>query len=386
MSTHLFVVNSDTFPIHVQRNFTGVVRGGGIGYYGQLADLMNIREGDLAFFYLMYGNKKKLLWPNNKFEPGYYGIYKIKSRPFIDDNDIEGKDQFDGQFIFGNSNSEIFKNFKIHGKNPLILPIRMLIEPVENLNYAKNVDDTTAYVDKTDEGQLWTLLFKKINKAGQARGITPLLPEEASKIARLLFKANQIKLSDRVNLLADITRYSYPSNPRNFLTVTLEHQPDNPEKVRIENMLVAWIMEHIDKDVPVLNDLIGDKEDLEFHGNHIQYGIAGDTIDILLLHRRKINGIEYRYKATVIEVKRDRISESNVDQVLRYTKWVAQLVTFNNISAIQPVVIGKKPNIRQVDKIKNEIKNVNDRGVRTPIFLEYTLHDEGTITFQKFEI
>lgn len=386
MGTHLFVVNNDTFPIHIQRGFAGVVKGGGIGYYGQLADLMNIRKGDLAFFYLMYMNKKNLLWPENGFEPGYYGIYKIKSIPFFDENDIEGKDKFCNQYIFGNTKSEIYNTAKEQEKKPLILPIRMLIEPMGNLNYSKHIDDNTAYVDKTDEGQLWTLLFKKISKKGQARGITPLLPEEANKIARLLFKANQIQFSDKVELSTDIKFYGYPYEPKEFVDIKLEPNPNDSESVRIENMLVAWIMKNIDKDIPVICDIVGKKENLEFHGNHVQYGIVGDTVDILLLHHKKINGVEYRHKATVIEVKKDRIDEDNVTQVLKYTKWIAQLVTFNNISAIQPVVIGKHPRDRQINNIKEKIKNLNELGIRTPIFLKYKLINEKEFSFEKFEV
>jgi len=386
MGSHLFVVNSDTFPIHTQRGFAGVVKGGGRGYYAQLADLMNIRKGDLAFFYLMYIEKKRLLYSENKFEPGYYGIYKITSFPFVDENDIEGKDQFNSQYIFGNINSKHYQKAKEQEKWPVILPIRILIEPMNNLNYAKHIDDTTAYVDKTDEGQLWTLLFKKINKKGQARGITPLLPEEANKIARLLFKANQIQFSDGVNLLEDIKFYDYPYKPKEFLDIKLEHNSNDLDSVRIENMLVAWIMKNIDKNVPVICDIVGIKEELEFHGNHIQYGISGDTIDILLLHHRKINGVEYRYKATVIEVKKDRINEDNVKQVLKYTKWIAQLVTFNNISSIQPVIIGKYPNNIQTIKIKEKIKNLNEKGIRTPIFIKYKLINEREFSFEKFEV
>lgn len=257
---------------------------------------------------------------------------------------------------------------------------------MNKLNYAKHIDDTTAYVDKTDEGQLWTLLFKKINKIGQARGITPLLPEEANKIARLLFKANQIRFSDEINLLKDIKFYGYPYELKKIVDIELEPSPSDSESVRIENMLVAWIMKNIDKNVPVICDIVGNKEDLEFHGNHIQYGISGDTIDILLLHHRKINGVEYRYKATVIEVKKDRINEDNVKQVLKYTKWIAQLVTFNNISSIQPVIIGKYPNDIQIIKIKEKIKNLNDLGIRTPIFIKYKLINEKEFLFEKFEI
>ena len=145
-------------------------------------------------------------------------------------------------------------------------------------------------------------------------------------------------------------------------------------------------MRYIDQKIPILKEVVGDLNDLEFHGNHIQYGIAGDTVDILLLHKRTINGIEYRYKATVMEIKKDKITEDNVDQVLRYTKWIAQLVTFNNISAIQPVVIGKQPSNSQINKIKEKIKDLTKRGIRTPIFLEYKLQNEKEITFSKFEL
>ncbi len=392
MSSHLFVVNNDTFGIHLQNNFLGVVmakkntvRGPNSAYYGQLADLMNVRKGDIAFLYLNFVSKNKLLWPENKFEAEYHGIYKIKSEPFISERDVPGIGQFNGQFIFGNNENEIYKRAISQEKFASILPVRMLIEPMTGLNYAKNVDDTTAYVDKTDEGQLWTLLFKKIYKAGLARGITPLLPEEASKVARLLFKANQIPLSENISL-SNLESQNYPFEIGQPLNIDLESSPNDPETVRIENMLVGWIMQNIDKDIPVLDELVGKKEDLEFKGNHIQYGISGDTVDILLLHRRKINGIEYRYKATVIEVKKDKINEDNVDQALRYTKWIAQLVTFNNVSAIQPVVIGKYPNGRQVEKIKAKIKNLNDKGVRTPIFIEYKLHGTEKFTFSKFEL
>ena len=393
MNTHLCVVNNDTFGIHIQSGFLGFVmapktikrRGGVImpnnAYYGQVSDLMNVRKGDLIFFYLMYSSRKNL-WPKNKFNPGYYGIYRVKSSPFLDKRNVKGKDQFGKQLIFGNDKSVVYKRAIRQEKEALILPIRILIEPMKGLNYAKSVNDNTAYVDKTDEGQLWTLLFKKIRKRGQARGATPILPEEARKVARLLFKTNQIQLSEKVSLLGNIKMYGYPHKLGKILDIDLKPAPNDPGSVWVENMLVAWIMKNIDRSIPVLKDLVGKKEDLEFHANHIQYGIAGDTVDILLLHRRKIKGIEYRYKATVIEVKKDRIKESDVDQALNYTKWIAQLVTFNNISAIQPAVIGKAPSKRQIKKIKAKIQDLNKVGIRTPIFLEYKLHGKR-ISFSK---
>lgn len=393
MSSHLFVVNNDTFGIHIQNGFLGLVmanrndvRGhANSAYYGQLADLMSVRKGDIAFLYLNYLNNNYLLWPQNKFRAGYYGIFKIASDPFIDTSDIPGRGALHGQYIFGSNQSDLYREAYTEGKRPNILPVRILIEPMAGLNYLHPVDDTTAYVDKTDEGQLWTLLFKKIYKAGQARGVTPLIPEEANKIARLLFKANQIPLSEKV-LQSDENVGVYPFPPGSPIELDLQPAADNPENVRLENMLVAWMMKNIENDIPVLSDIVGPKEEVEFKGNHIQYGISGDTVDILLLHRRKFSGVEYRYKATVIEAKKDKINAQNVEQALRYTKWIAQLVTFNNISAIQPVIVGKRPSTRQIESIKVKIKDLNKIGVRTPIFVEYKLHGSERISFSRFEI
>ena len=67
--------------------------------------------------------------------------------------------------------------------------MRIPIKPIEHYEDLENkfFDDNQAYIDKTDEGMLSTLLFKKIKRIGEERSITPILPEEASKIARLIF-------------------------------------------------------------------------------------------------------------------------------------------------------------------------------------------------------
>lgn len=392
MGAHLFVVNSDSFPIHIQNRFCGVVKGGGIGYYGQLADLMAIRKGDLVFFYLMYIDKKKVCWRNsyNKFPGGYYGIYRVTSKPFFDTKPIQGRDEFCDHIIFGDETRPEYEKLS-ENKKYLILPIRLLIEPIKNLNYKEVVNDDIAYVDKTDEGQLWTLLFKKAKKAGQARGITPLIPEEASKIARLLFKQNQIPLSDEINLMTNISSKPYPYLPIStsaYLTPEFESIKDDKKSVRIEDMLTSWIMANIDKAIPVLREVVGPLYDLEFFGSHVQYGISGDAVDILLLHKKRVTPTcEYRYKATVIELKRQKIRSEDVAQALRYTKWISQLVTYNNISAIQPVIIGKRPTSRgkSIENIKNIIAKLNEKGIRTPIFLEYFL-ENNTIRFEKFTL
>jgi hypothetical protein len=387
-NSHLVVVNSDTFPIHIENSFCGFVKAGGIGYFGQFADLMSIRKGDLVFFYLNYIDKKYLLYPENDLMPGYYGICRVVSFPFLHEYDIRGAGEHSKQSIFGGNQSSDFKKFLASDKRPLVLPLRFKIELIKELCYTRAVDDNLAYVDKTDEGQLWTLLFKKINKAGQQRGVTPLLPEEASKIARLLFKVNLKDSDERIQKLWTSSKpYSYEVKEEHLLNVDLEGREDDETSVRYENMLVAYIMKNIDHKLSGLERVIGKLDDLEFFGNHIQYGISGDTVDILLLHKKKISdNTEFRYKATVIEVKRDRIVTKDIEQALRYATWIAQLVTFNNIGAIQPVVIGKKPAMpSKILEMKDRIAKLESIGIKKPILVDYERERSG-ITFREFEL
>jgi len=389
---HLFVVDDDTMPIHIQKGFCGIVkinvtnRSGrdNVSFFGQLSDLMNIKINDLVYFYMQTkGNKKFFtLQDSHNFknlEQGYYGIFRVVGKPFISTKEIRGEYPFENYFIFGSNENE---NYSIHERDEAILPIlpiRIPIEPINDFEDFKNkfVDDNHAYIDKTDEGSLSTLLFKKIKRTGEERSITPILPEEASKIARLIFKQppktfplsignNFIRRQDdeeEVNLLMS-------SNDGNTLSV--------------EAMLEAYILHALNNNISLndLDDIIGEYEDIEFCGNQVQYGISGNKVDILILHRKVIAGnASYRYKATVIELKKDKIKKEDILQIIDYQKWIAQLTTFNNLKAIQPILIGKEPTSRMTQTTKSVIRQsleeIQRLGISAPRFFEYSIVFEG---------
>lgn len=208
---HLFVVDNDTMPIHIQRGFCGIVeverlnRNQGLNgsYFGQIADLMNISEGDLVYFYMMKKNGSFHVSGEHEYEPlqqGYYGVFQVVGLPFACIDQIDGDRPLETFRVFGSTQNpdygELDRRYSsiTNGKHLPILSHRIPIEPIpdyERYFHNRVVDDNHAYVDRTDEGQLNTLLFKKIKRIGEERSITPILPEEASKISRLLFKAER---------------------------------------------------------------------------------------------------------------------------------------------------------------------------------------------------
>lgn len=384
MGSHVFVVDCFSFPVHRSRGFCGVknlprewVR------YSVFADLKAIRVGDLVFFY-----QRRIDEPPE--ERGFRGIYHVVSEPFFDDSDVEWEENVVlGKCPHcGKPYSETVKEKRVVCRscgrtlnyNEHILPNRVLIKPASY--FERPVDDNTAYVNHTNHGSLPTMLFRKVFGRGRERSITHILPEEAEKLTRLLERANKGVIS------AFPPSEEYPSSPRRHIQIELGRGP----RIRYESVLEAWTMENIDKDIPVLRDIIGPKEELEYFGNNVLYGIGGEKVDVLSLHK---NG-EVRYRAVAIELKKGSIDRGAVNQIDRYSYWVAQLATANvtprvDSLLLQPVLVGYDirgdvmPLVER--KRKREITIPYLWGdckvtVASPILLTYEAHN-GKIEFER---
>jgi hypothetical protein len=154
----------------------------------------------------------------------------------------------------------------------------------------------------------------------------------------------------------------------------------NNDTLDVEAMLEAYILHALNNNISLddLDNVIGEHGEIEFCGNQVQYGISGNKVDILILHRKAIaDNTNYRYKATVMELKKDKIKKEDVLQIIDYQKWIAQLTTFNNLKAIQPILIGKKPTSRMTqhtkDVIRESLEEIERLGISTPKFFEYTI-------------
>lgn len=398
MNTHVFVVDSDSYPVHRDRLFCGVKnpnmqthrKTGSVGlntaFFSLYADLKALRKGDLVFFYQMRTDEAKL-------DRGFRGIFRVTSDPFFDQTEIKGVSTSTGDLGSANkailgkcphcnsSLSEIVdddENLKCKNcgrKLPFhILPNRVLIEPVKCFKRRDNteavIDDNTAYIDrnyiKENLPILWTMLFRKTYGAGRERSITHVLPEEADKLRYIFEDLKKQKIFQETTFA-----YLNPYKPTSAKPLEIPLENEDGE-LKIEALLEAWFMENIDKKIPVLKDIIGDPSELEYFGNNVLYGIGGERVDILCLHKK--NG--QRFRATVIELKKGDIKKDDIEQIHDYTKWMAQLVfgedTKEAKSKIQPVLIGFTVSEKNKEYAKSIITET-----QKPILLEYTVKNKG---------
>ena len=394
-NAHVFVVDADSYPVHRDRLFCGIKNPDKISimkktgtkrpnssYYGLIADLVSVRIGDYIIFYQMRKEEAK-------FDRGFRGIFKVVSAPFFDDSDIDG--------LSSSVGSLGSKDKKVLGKCPYcmtdlsevadantgekicrkcgkqlqyhILPNRVLIEPVKV--FEDPIDDNTAYIDrnfiKDDLPVLWTMLFRKTSGEGRARSITHILPEEFRKLQKI-FETNC-----KVATGSQFQSYK-PSNPQKII---IPLATDSNGELKVEAFLEAWMMENLDKNAPVLKDIIGNPDELEYFGNNVLYGIGGERVDVLCIHKK---GNE-RTKATVIELKKGSLTENDVEQIRDYTKWMSQLVFGDDLKGsktkIQPVLIGFDASAKVVTFAKKMITDTQQ-----PILLRYKVEGD-TIKFER---
>jgi hypothetical protein len=349
LGAHVFVVDARTFPVHRDRRFCGVLNPPSAdARMGLVADLKTLRKGDLVFFY-----KRRI--EELPEERGFYGIYRIVSEPFFDDRTIEGIGEFDKFAVLGNK-----KDKKGRFREHPILPNRVLIEPVTYFD--KPIPDNIAYVDRADPDHLWTMLFRKIPGPGRARSITHLLPEEEKKLIRLLYKINLTPATPPPSK-------EYPYNKSNAKPIEIDYKAiDKDGCFLLESSLKAWLAENIDRNIPTLREVIGPAEDIEFFSPEVLYGIGGEKVDFLVLHRKKLdNSTYFRYKVTVIETKKGVIDEGSIFQVQRYSRWMAQLVPESDVSIVQPIVVGHYASSDVIATAK-----ASSYG-RQPIIIEYAV-------------
>ena len=384
---HVFVVDRFSYPVHRSKCFCGVKNPHNEDMRNRVyADLFAIRKGDIVFFY-----QRRIDEPPE--ERGFRGIFRVISEPFIDATDVG----WGGNLVLGKCPhcqaefSELDDAscpacggkvgwISIGRKKVItqhILPNRVLIEPLEY--FEKPVDDNTAYVNRLNKGTIWSMLFRKIYGPGRERSINQILPEEAVKLRRLLYKKNEGRR-------ASFERKPYKPVEKRQIELEL----GEGGKVPYESVLQAWIMKNIDKGIPIFSDFVPTKN-LEYWGNWVTYGIGGESVDILVLYKDKV-----RYKAVPIELKREYIDVNTIKQMYRYAYWMAQFSTAYakppvRSLILQPICIGFKASpsaINEVKGIREEIldipypENSCKVVVEPPILLTYNVSGDK-IEFQE---
>ncbi len=382
MTTHVFIVDSTTFKLHLEYLFVGTgAKDNKIDFnnnpntllhattenmlIGMIADGSRIRRGDHVIFYLQQEFSKRI------FEGKFFGIFKAKN---------------DWSFLDNNDRQQYLKNEL--GKS---LTFRTFIEPYKV--YAEGVTEWEALDEiknMTSPNQmLWSLIYRKLKGN---RGNTMITIYEAERLTQLIRnKNNRAELNcqnktlsfdataQKIVCLNDKSRtYTGRQKAINLLPrLIAKYQNGNS----FESHLQAYISKNLGKGInKSLDKAILDGAEIEWLGNEVSCGVGMQRIDIMPSVMK--NG---QRVVIPVELKAVEADEKNIIQIQRYVDWIEQYYIPNRQSDIQPILVAKKIENKKSNAYQylidsfNRFNQFNNKRCARLKFVEFNLHEDDLI-------
>jgi hypothetical protein len=342
MTTHVFIVDSTTFKLHLEYLFAGTgARDLAVDFnnsstttmpaqtennlVSMIADVSRVRAGDLILFYLQQNYKEGIM------EGKFYGIFKVIP--------INGKICFFDQ----NDNNQFLKR-----ELNKSLTFRVKIEPYqvypEGVTEWEALDDIQNIVSPNQ--MLWSLIYRKLKGN---RGCTPITVYESQRLCNLIRARNNgvalsinnhkitfDKTTEKIILTQDkIPRYAGRTEELNIFPRLKQKYMDN---LAFESHLQAYISYCLSKNInKSLDNLLLKNRDVVWIGNEVSCGVGMQRIDILFVTKE-----EEQYFHNPVELKSAYASEDNIRQLSRYMNWLYQYYIPNFPGNICPILITKK--------------------------------------------
>jgi len=385
MTTHVFIVDSTTFKVHLEYLFAGTgAKDNRIDFNGSrntslyhttenmltgmMADACRVRRGDQIIFYLQQDFSKKI------FEGKFYGIFTAKNDwSFLDNND-------ERQYL----KRELQKSLTFR---TLINPLKVYPEGVtewEALDEIKNI--------QSPNQMLWSLIYRKLKGN---RGNTMITIYEAERLCQLIRDKNA-----RQELTIDNRKLSFDIQSQKIVLTndTLNNYTGRKEEIDIfprliekyrtgksfETHLQAYIVKNIGKGINTSLDssVLDQNLNFEWLGNEVSCGVGMQRIDVM------ISAYENDQRVLIpIELKSVEADITNAKQIQRYVDWIEQYYTPNRQSDIRPMLISKKIENKNTEKYRNIIASFNEFNMRNSRrcenlrYIEYHLKNNN-LTFE----
>lgn len=318
--THVFVVNYNTFKFHLEYMFAGTGAGDDQLPFmfnpnmilsrsetakerklvGMISDISRIRIGDNVIFYVQ---------AHDGIDGSFYGVFKVASEPFLDENDDEN-------YLW----EQLEKG----------LTFRVLLEPAEVF---QNGVTEHEYLDNLEGIEhpyemCWSLIYRKLRAN---RGCTMIFDYEYQRLYTKLKQANK--------------NHSLPGNSFSFnsadgIIVSAAHThryKGRKNDLTIENRLIfkaargnafethlqALVLQKFDKSLKSL--LLKWPEKEAWIGNEVSCGVGMQRIDILIIQQSK-NEVFIR----IVELKDEAPYKDIIDyQLPWYLEWLTDYVVPN---------------------------------------------------------
>jgi len=353
MNTHVFIVGSTTFKVHLEYLFAGTgAKDHNVDFNnhtesklhhspenmlaGMSADASRIRKGDLIIFYLQQNYQK------NIFEGKFYGIFKAKENwSFLDNND---KDQY------------------LKGELKKSLTFRTLLEP--HKVYSEGVTEWEALDEikhiQSPNQMLWSLIYRKLKGN---RGNTMITIYESERLCQLIRNKNKKETMSCENKILSFDPINQKiiclNSPRNKYVGRKEEinlLPRLASKFQKNQVFESHLQSYIVKNIgsglnKSLDKFVFGKGKIEWIGNEVSCGVGMQRIDVMLSIEEDSQRI-----CIPIELKAVEAKEDNIIQIQRYIDWIEQYYIPNRQSDIQPILLAKKID----DKTSIHFKQVID--------------------------
>ncbi|XOB46394.1 MAG: DUF91 domain-containing protein [Candidatus Nealsonbacteria bacterium] len=358
-TTHVFIVDSTTFKIHLEYLFVGTGAKDNVVDFNNsvnsklypttenmlvsmIADASRIRRDDFIVFYLQQNFSEKI--PEGKF----YGIFKAKDNwSFLDNNDARQylKNDLDKSLTF----RTLIKPYKIYPEG---------VTEWEALDEIKSI--------RSPNQMLWSLIYRKLKGN---RGNTMITIYESERLCQLIRNKNNRKELKNANKLLSfnpkkqrviclnkpLRRYTGRQKEINVLPRLISKLK---QKKSFEPHLQAYIVKNIGRNINKnLDKLILGNGKIEWIGNEVSCGVGMQRIDIM------ISLLDNNQRIVIpIELKAVEADMNNATQIQRYVDWIEQYYIPNRSSDIQPILVSKKitnKNTENFRKIIESFKNFN---------------------------
>lgn len=337
MTTHVLIVDKNTFKKHLEYMFIGtgtskpfIFNNDKANYSyihpsternlaGLVADFNRMREGDNVIFYLQQSHN----------EGGFFGVFKVKKDPTV--SYVAFTDNK------GNNYPGLTKD----------LQYRALIEP--DKVYAKGVSEWEALDDirciPAPCQMLWSLIYRKLKGN---RGNTMITLYESKRLINLIIAKNRglplvsakggYSYDDIANSIIPHTpsKYDFTNCVQLDISKRLIFKYHNRQAH--ETHLQSFITNHIGKGtcLSLDNSILTQNERIEWIGNEVSCGVGMQRMDIVL--STKIDGEELP-NLYIVELKCVPIDISHISQMNKYIDWLTQYYIPNRPSRIIPVLI-----------------------------------------------
>jgi|GEM_PF-54025 len=359
MTTHVFIVDSTTFKVHLENLFAGTGAKDMVVDFNNnvnsnlaptteqmlvdmIADVSRVREGDQLIFYLQQNFQDGIR------EGKFYGIFKIKKADnllaFYDPNDR-------AQYLKDDLNKS--------------LTFRVIIEPYQvypiGVTEWEALDDIKNII--SPHQMLWSLIYRKLKGN---RGCTPITIYESQRLCNLIrtknnrntldIKEKQLtfdKDSEEIKLLnSSCSEYNGRKTDLNVLPRLINKYNENKQ---FEHHLEALISKNLGSGkLTSLDKILLENKELVWLGNQVSCGVGMQRIDVLFSLKE---GEQYFH--CPIELKSTFASEDNIRQLKRYMDWMNQYFVPNLPGDLCPILITRKMPDRQIGR-KKEFKFSNN--------------------------